>query len=102
MKSLYGLKQASRQWNAKLFATILQLGFIQSKANHSLFVHFNGDLFTTLLVYVDDMIFTGNDPSCIASVKSVLDQKFGINDLGSLKYFLGLEIDRSDKGIILN
>ena len=47
-------------------------------------------------MYVDDMVFTGNDPSCIASVKSVLDQKFGINDLGSLKYFLGLEIARSD------
>ena len=90
------------QWNAKLFATILQLGFIQSKANHSLFVYFNGDLFTTLLVYVDDMVLTGNDPSCIASIKSVLDQKFGINDLGSLIYFLGLQIARSDKGISLN
>ena len=75
MKSLYGLKQASRQWNAKLFATNLKLGFIQSKANHSLFVHFNGDLFTTLLVYVDDMVLIGNDPSYIASVKFVLDQK---------------------------
>ena len=48
------------------------------------------------------MVLTGNDPCCIASVKSVLDQKFGIKDLGSLKYFLGLEIARSDKGISLN
>ena len=102
VKSLYGLKQASRQWNAKLSATILQLGFIQFEANHSLFVHSNGDLFTTLLVYVDDMVLTGNDPGCIALVKLVLDQKFGIKDLGSLKYFLGLEIARSDKGISLN
>lgn len=102
MKSLYGLKQASRQWNAKLFATILQLSFIQSEADHSLFVLSNGDLFTTLLVYVDDMVLTGNDLGYIASVKSILDQKFGIKDLGSLKYFLGLEIARSDKGISLN
>ena len=102
VKSLYGLKQTSRQWNAKLSATILQLGFIQFEANHSLFVHSNGDLFTTLLVYVDDMVLIGNDPGCIALVKLVLDQKFGIKDLGSLKYFLGLEIARSDKGISLN
>ena len=89
VKSLYGLKQVSRQWNAKLSTTILQLGFIQSEADHS-------------LVYVDDMVLTGNNLGYIASVKAVLDQKFGIKDLGSLKYFLGLEIARSDKGISLN
>ena len=61
-----------------------------------------GPLFTTLLVYVDDVIITGNDPACFTSLKSVLDQKFGIKDLGSLKYFLGLEIARSKIGISLN
>ena len=61
-----------------------------------------GPLFTALLVYVDDMMITGNDPNCVAILKSVLDAKFGIRDLGSLKYFLGLEIARSDKGISLN
>ena len=59
-------------------------------------------MFTALLVYVDDMVLTGHNPGYIASVKAVLDQKFGIKDLGSLKYFLGLEIARSDKGISLN
>ena len=83
-------------------ATILQLCFTQSQANHSLFVHSNGDFFTALLVYVDDMIITWNDQGYVASVKSVLDQKFEIKDLGSLKYFLGLEIARSNKGISLN
>ena len=61
-----------------------------------------GPLFTTLLVYVDDMVIIGNDPNYVAVLKSVLDAKFGIKDLGSLKYFLGLEIARSDKGISLN
>ena len=60
-----------------------------------------GSLFTALLVYVDDMIITGNDPACVVSLKSALDQKFGIKDLGSLKYFLGLEIARNKTGISL-
>ena len=75
----------------------MQLGFHQSQADHT-----NGSLFTTLLVYVDDIIITGNDPSCVATLKYLLDQKFGIKDLGSLKFFLGLEIARSEKGISLN
>ena len=102
VKSLYGLKQTSKQWNAKLIAIILQLGFTQSQADHSLFVHSNRSLFTALLVYVDDMIITSNDSDCVVALKSLLDQKFGIKDLGLLKYFLGLEIARSDKGISLN
>ena len=40
-----------------------------------------GSLFTALLVYVDDMIITGNDLACVVSLKSALDQKFGIKDL---------------------
>ena len=102
VKSLYGLKQASRQWNAKLATTISALGFKQSQANHSLFVHSTGSNFTTLLIYVDDMIITGNDSACVANLKQVLDQKFSIKDLGSLKYFLGLEIARGAKRISIN
>ena len=70
--------------------------------DHSLFVHSNGSHFTALLINVDDMIITGNDSACVARLKRVLVQKFGIKDLGSLKYFLGLEIARSPKGISIN
>ena len=51
---------------------------------------------------MDDMIITGNDSACVSRLKRVLDQKFGIKDLGSLKNFLGLEIARSPKGISIN
>ena len=77
VKSLYGLKQASRQWNAKLFATILQLRFIQSQANRSLFVHSNGSSFIAFLVYVDDMIITGNDPNCVATLSHFWTKNLG-------------------------
>lgn len=53
-------------------------------------------------MYVDDVLLIGNDPKCIHELKALLDAKFGLKDLGSLKYFLGLEVARSDKGISLN
>ena len=54
------------------------------------------------MIYVDDMIIIGNDSAYVANLKQVIDQKFFIKDLGSLKYFLGLEIARAAKGISIN
>ena len=102
-KSIYGLKQARRQWHAKLLAIISELGFVQSKLDYALFVHLKGSSFTALLVYVDDILITGNDAQCVTDLKKILDTKFGIKDLvGVLKYFLGLEVARNEKGISLN
>ncbi|GJT78966.1 ribonuclease H-like domain-containing protein [Tanacetum coccineum] len=60
-KSLYGLKQAPRQWNAKLTQTLVECGFKQSKSDYSLFTKSGKGNFLALLVYVDDIIVTGNN-----------------------------------------
>lgn len=100
-KSLYGLRQASRQWFAKLSTALVKYGFVQSKADHSLFTMKSGNSFTVVLVYVDDLILAGNDLTQCAGVKTYLQKCFRIKDLGKLKYFLGLEVARSPAGISL-
>lgn len=47
---------------------------------------------------MDDILLIGNDPQCIVELKQVLDKKFGLKDIGSLRYFLGLEVARNSKG----
>lgn len=89
-KSLYGLKQASRQWNIKLTTALLDSGFIQSHLDYSLFTKKDGQRIVIILVYVDDLMITGNDAALIQETKDNLQHCFKIKDLGDLKYFLGL------------
>uniref|UniRef100_A0A2N9IJK6 Reverse transcriptase Ty1/copia-type domain-containing protein n=1 Tax=Fagus sylvatica TaxID=28930 RepID=A0A2N9IJK6_FAGSY len=101
LKSLYGLKQASRQWFAKFSSTILKQGFTQSKLDYSLFTRTQGTIFISLLVYVDDILIASNDMSTMHALKDSLHAEFKLKDLGNLKYFLGLEVAKSAKGISL-
>ncbi|RVX20566.1 Retrovirus-related Pol polyprotein from transposon RE1 [Vitis vinifera] len=101
-KSLYGLKQASRQWFAKFSTAIQAAGFVQSKADYLLFTCRKGKSFTALLIYVDDILITGNDVNAIVALKQFLHSHFRIKDLGDLKYFLGIEVSRSKKGISIS
>lgn len=101
LRSLYGLKQASRQWNFKLTYASIKHGYIQSKVDRSLFTKYSNSSFTALLVHVTDIIVASNDLQCITNLKKFLDEVFKIKDLGTLGYFLGIEVARSDKGINL-
>ncbi|GJV91564.1 ribonuclease H-like domain-containing protein [Tanacetum coccineum] len=68
-KSLYGLNQALRQWNAKLTTALAEHGFERSKFDYSLYTKQNGNKFVALLVYVDDIVITRNDDVRIKEFK---------------------------------
>ncbi|KAF5445245.1 hypothetical protein F2P56_034311, partial [Juglans regia] len=76
-------------------------GFTQAKSDSSLFIKHNSTSFMALLIYVDDVIVASNNLDEVASIKQFLDDSFTIKDLGELKYFLGIEVARSAKGISL-
>lgn len=73
-KSLYGLQQASGQWNHKFAAVMTEAGYTQSHHDHSLFIS-RTDRTTTLLVVYVDIIITGNNEDVIAALKSFLHSK---------------------------
>ncbi|KAJ0830242.1 putative RNA-directed DNA polymerase [Helianthus annuus] len=102
VKSLYGLKQAPRKWNEKLTSVLLNMGFNQSLCDHSLFILSKNDVLVVLLVYVDDIVITGNSTVEIARIKKSLSESFLIKDLGLLRYFLGIEVLYSDKSVCLS
>ena len=85
--SLYGLRQASRNCFAEFTNTLRSYGFAHSLADYSSFTYKSGDDFLIVLIYVDDLIIAGNNPSRCAAFKSYLHTCFRIKDLGPLKYF---------------
>ncbi|KAL0291225.1 UNVERIFIED_CONTAM: Retrovirus-related Pol polyprotein from transposon RE1 [Sesamum angustifolium] len=100
-RSLYGLKQASRQWNQELTSQLICYGFSQSPHDHCLFTQQTTDGFLVPLVYVDDVLITGSSQLQIDKVKHFLHSTFTIKYLGPAKYFLDLEIARSTEGLFV-
>ena len=101
-KSLYGLKQSPRAWFGRFTKVMKAFGYHQSNSDHTLFIKNQHGKITALIVYVDDMIVTGNDPEERRALKDYLFKEFEMKDLGPLKYFLGIEVSRSNKGIFLS
>ncbi|RVW93089.1 Retrovirus-related Pol polyprotein from transposon TNT 1-94 [Vitis vinifera] len=81
--------------------SVLKLGYKQGQADHTLFVKkSHAGKLAILIVYVDDIILSGNDMGELQNLKKYLSEEFEVKDLGNLKYFLGMEVARSRKGIV--
>ncbi|KAJ9697298.1 hypothetical protein PVL29_009198 [Vitis rotundifolia] len=91
-----------RAWFGKFNKEIQAFGMNKSKKDHSLFYKKSTTSIILLMVYVDDIVITGNDHAGISNLKAFMHSKFHTKDLGELKYFLGIEVSRSKKGMFLS
>ncbi|KAM1012004.1 hypothetical protein ACFX2C_047285 [Malus domestica] len=101
-KSLYGMKQSPRAWFGRFTKSMRAFSYKQSNSDHTLFLKRLNEKLTALIVFVDDMVVIGNDPEERSALQRYLSTEFEIKDLGSLKYFLGIEVSRSSSGIFLS
>lgn len=85
----------------KLSFALQNFGFVQSYADYSLFTYHVGDIFLYVLIYVDDLLIIGNSFPVITKFKTALSTTFRMKDLGTLKYFLSIEVARNVEGINL-
>ena len=101
-KSLYGLKQAPRAWHNRFASHITSLGFVEAKADTSLFTCSRGADTAFLLLYVDDIVLTASSQSFLQRIIAALQREFSMTDMGALHHFLGVSVDRRGDDLFLS
>ncbi|XP_016191817.1 uncharacterized protein LOC107632663 [Arachis ipaensis] len=95
-----GCKWAPRAWFTRLSSALRKFGFVITKSNVSLFTRFTSSSVIYILVYVDDILVTGNSESEINSIMTQLHSTFSLKVLGEMNYFLGIEVKHSNNGTV--
>ena len=93
-KSLYGLKQSSRQWYLKFHQAILDIGYEMNPLDHCVYVWRDKEKLALLSIYVDDILLASNSPDMMKETKFCLGSKFEMKDMGPTNYVLGIRISR--------
>ena len=96
-KSIYGLKQASRQWYLKFNDIITTFGFKKNIVDRCIYLKVNESKFIFLVLYVDDILLVTNDLGSLYETKKFFFKNFEMKDMGETSYVIGIEIfhDRS-------
>jgi transposase InsO family protein len=102
-KALYGLKQAPRAWYSRIETYFMEEGFTKCPYEHTLFIKTaGGGKILIVCLYVDDLIFTGNDHMLFAQFKNSMMTTFDMTDLGRMRFFLGIEVLQRTDGIFIS
>lgn len=101
-KALYGLKHASRSWFSQIESYFIKEGFQKKGGEQTLFVKRNsrGNILI-VSIYVDDLLYKGNDESMLHEFKNFMKQEFDMTDLGRMRFFLGIEVLQRPNGIYI-
>jgi hypothetical protein len=100
-KSIYRLKQTSRQWYLKFDETIKKFGFKEKEEGNYIYAKFKNRKFIFLILYVDDILLESSDVNLLLETKKFLSSNFDMKDLGEVSFILGIEIHRDRrKGVL--
>jgi hypothetical protein len=100
-KSIYGLKQASRQWYLKFDKVIKIFVFVENQVDNYVYIKIKGSMFIVIVLYVDDILLASSDKNLLYEAKLFLSSNFDIKDLGDASYVLDIEIHRDrTKGVL--
>jgi hypothetical protein len=91
-KSIYRLKQASRQWYLKFDKMIRKFGFKENVEDNCVYAKFKNGKYIFLILYVDDILLASSDVSLLLETKKFLSSNFNMKDLGEALFVLGIEI----------
>jgi hypothetical protein len=98
----YGLNQAPRAWYSRLDNYLRQQGFRKGNADNNLYIKEENDSMIIVEIYVDDIIFGSDDNRLSKQFVESMQKEFEMSMLGEMKFFLGLQITQSDKGISIS
>ncbi|GJT82237.1 retrovirus-related pol polyprotein from transposon TNT 1-94 [Tanacetum coccineum] len=101
-KALYGLKQAPRAWYDKLSSFLIEHGFTKGIIDPTLFTRCHGEDILLVQVYVDDIIFGSTNPDFSKRFANLMKNNFEMSMMGELKFFLGLQVHQSPRGIFIS
>eukprot|EP00253_Pinus_taeda_P005600 PITA_05600 len=101
-KALYGLKHAPRVWYSRIDSYLLENRFEKCEGEPTLYIKENDGKILIVVLYVDDVIFTGNDDYLFENFKRVMKEEFEMTDMGLLRYFLGIEVEQNGNEIFIS
>nr|GEY94048.1 retrovirus-related Pol polyprotein from transposon TNT 1-94 [Tanacetum cinerariifolium] len=101
-KALYGLKQAPRAWYDELSKFLTSKGFTKGTIDPTVFTIRYGEDILLVQIYVDDIIFGSTNPKYTKRFEKLLHSRFEMSLMGEMKFFLGLQIHQSPRGIFIN
>nr|ABA96256.1 retrotransposon protein, putative, Ty1-copia subclass [Oryza sativa Japonica Group] len=98
LKSLYGIKQAPKQWHEKFDTTLTSVGFVVNVVDKCMYYRYGGGEGVILCLYVDDILIFGISLNVIEEVKDYLSKSFEMKDLGEADVILNIKLQRGDEG----
>jgi hypothetical protein len=97
LKSLHGLKEASKQWHKKFDKILTSAGFTVNEADKCVYYRYGGGNGVILCLYMDDILIFGNNVDMIKELKDFLSNNFMMKDLSEAEVILNIKLLREEE-----